>query len=217
MTTETTTFLLIRHAESAANAGNYFGSQSDSQLTEIGRAQARRLTAALAAASIDAVYASDLSRARDTVAAIAAARGLALTETPLLRERDMGAFTGLSFDDARARYPAIWARILARDPHVAPPDGESHHDLAARVATFLDGLAARHRGQVVAIGSHGGTIQHLARQLLGVTDLGIPLWIQSSNASTTRIDVYEPVPGVWAARLAYANRILPAGDEPILP
>jgi probable phosphoglycerate mutase len=213
----TTTFLLVRHAESAANAGAYFGSQSDSPLSALGVVQARALAEALAGAAIDAVYSSDLSRARDTVAAIAAARGLAVHETPLLRERHMGELTGQSFDDVRSRYPEVWVRLAARDPHVVPPGGESQHDLAARVARFLDGLPARHRGQVVLIGSHGGTIHHLVRQLIGIHDLSVPFWLAVENASVTRVDLTEPAPGVLAPRLTYVNRVLPFGDEPLLP
>jgi probable phosphoglycerate mutase len=213
----TTTFLLVRHGESEANAGGFFAGQRDACLTELGRAQAERLAAALRDAPIHAVYSSDLARARDTVAPLARALGLDITESNLLRERDMGAFAGVSIDSVRDTHPDIWAGMLVRDPDVAPPDGESHRELSARAARFLDGLAARHAGHTVVISSHGGLIQHLVRQLLGIEDLAVPLWVQTSNTGVTRIELYEAVPGVHAARLTYANRVLAAPGEPTLP
>ena len=212
-----TTFLVIRHAESVANAGGYFGSQSDSPLTELGWTQARALAMALQHASINAIYSSDLSRARCTVELLASHHGRVIHETPLLRERDMGELTGKSFDEARATLPELWARLVARDPTAKPPGGETQADLGARVERFLSGLLERHLGQVVVIASHGGTIHHLIRQLVGVHDLGIPMWLSVANASISRIDVIEPSHGVYARRLTYVNRIVPFGDEPMLP
>lgn len=212
--TRLATFLVIRHAESEANAGGYFASQSDSGLTELGQRQAAALAAALRNAPIHAVYSSDLSRARLTVAPIAAARGLAVVETPVLRERAMGEFTGMTFEDARDRYPEVWTKLVARDPYVAPPGGESHADLAARVRPFLRELVTRHTGQNVVLGSHGGTIHHLVRQLIGVHDLDLGFWLAVDNASVTRVDLTEPAPGVVTARLAYVNRVVSLEGRP---
>lgn len=212
-----TTFLIIRHAESVANAGNYFASQSDSPLSERGVRQVRALSEALARATIHAVYSSDLSRARLTVEPLARARDLPVIESVLLRERNMGAMTGLTFDQARERFPEVWARMVTRDPTVAPPGGESHLDLAARVRRFLDEVTARHRGQTVVIGSHGGTIHHLIRQLVGLHDGAHGVWFMVANASVTRVDLTEPVPGVVLPRLMYVNRVVPGDDQPLLP
>jgi probable phosphoglycerate mutase len=207
--------LLVRHAESAANAAQMFGSQSDSPLTERGRRQAARLAQALAHLRIDAVYSSDLSRARDTVAPIAAPRSLSVIERDALRERSVGALTGLSFADARARHPEAWEILTTRDPHGRPPGGESLVDLQARVGAVLDELTATHRGATILLGSHGGAIVAMTRYLLGVRSFDVSLALSVSNASVTRVDLIASG-HVALPRLVYANRVAPLDDEPLL-
>ena len=208
-----TTFLVVRHAESVANAEGYFGSQSDSPLSALGEAQAAALARALSKAPIDAVYSSDLSRARRTVEAIAAQQGLAIHETPLLRERSMGELTRMTFAAAQEKHPEVWARLVARDPHVAPPGGETHIELAARVARFLAETTPLHRGATVLIASHGGTIHHLVRQLLGVHDLALTFAMHVENASVSRVDLLERAGAPSVPRLLYVNRVVfPAAD-----
>lgn len=209
-----TSFLLVRHAESAANAAQIFGSQSDTKLTERGVRQSARLAAAMAHVHVDHVYSSDLSRARDTVLPIAQARGLSVHEREAFRERSVGALTGLSFDVAREQHPEAWKILTTRDPHGRPAGGESLHDLQARLAAALDALAETHRGQSVLIGSHGGAIVVMARYLLGVRDLDTPLAFTVSNASVTRID-WLPAPKGALPRMVYANRVAPLEDEPL--
>lgn len=203
-----TSFLLVRHAESEANAGAYFGSQSDSKLNDKGKLQVAALTAALRDLAIDAVYSSDLSRALDTVSPLAAARNLAVVATDRLRERAMGELTGLSFEQARERYPEMWRELVARTPTAAPPGGESHVDLYNRVAAVLDELAERHRGGVVLIGSHGVAINHMLRHLLGLHDHTLPVWFAVDNASVSRVDLHQRTSAV-APRLTYVNRVTP--------
>lgn len=202
-----TTVLVVRHAESAANAGAYFASQSDSPLSRRGEEQAVQLSRALARTAIDAVYSSDLIRARRTIEAVATARHLPIHQTELLRERAMGELTGLTFVDAEKRYPEVWAKLVARDPHAAPPGGESHVELAARVSGFLGGMLPKHRGGTVLLASHGGTIHHIVRQLLGVHDLTITFALHVENASVSRIDLHERAGEPSVARLVYVNRI----------
>lgn len=208
-----TSFFIVRHAESVANAGGYFGSQSDSPLSPLGEAQAASLARALSKARIDAIYASDLSRARRTIEAIAAQRALPIHETALLRERSMGELTGMTFADAAAKHPEVWTRLLARDPHVAPPGGETHVELAARVTRFLAEASALHRGRTVLVASHGGTIHHLVRQLLGVHDLALTFAMHVENASVSRVDLLARPGEPIVPRLLYVNRVAFDGPD----
>jgi len=78
-----TKFLLIRHGETEWNRELIFRGRSDIPLSAVGRRQAAQLAAALAHEPIAAIYASPLSRARDTAAAIALARK---SDSPALRD-----------------------------------------------------------------------------------------------------------------------------------
>lgn len=212
----TTSWLVVRHAESEANAAGYFASQSDSLLTERGHRQSDALAASLRDVGIDVVYSSDLSRAKATGAPLARALGHEVILTEVLRERHMGVFTGMTFEQAKREHPEVWSRLVARDPTVAPEGGETHVDLGERVRGFLSATAAKHRGRTILLVSHGVTIHHLVRQLMGVHDLALPLWLAVDNASVSRVDVLEPAAGVVVPRLAYVNRV-PAMEGRVIP
>lgn len=208
----TTTILLVRHAESEANAAQMFGSQLDSKLTERGLQQRDVLCNALANVRVEHVFSSDLSRARDTVRPIAESRGLVLAERVAFRERSVGELMGLSFREARERYPEAWLALVKRDPEVRPPGGESLLDLQERVGGALEAVIAECRGSSVVIGSHGVAIYAMVRYLVGLRDPRAPLVLSVNNASVTRIDLVEHE-GVVAPRLVYANRIAPGPSE----
>lgn len=70
---ETTTVIVLRHAEKAAEPAD------DPVLSPMGVARAERLAALLGSANVAAVYASDTRRAKQTAASLAARRGLSVT------------------------------------------------------------------------------------------------------------------------------------------
>lgn len=101
-----TTLLLIRHGQSEANLQGRFAGQYDSPLTELGHAQARRTAEFIAQNyAVDAVYCSDLQRARATGQHTAARLGLEVISDRGLREIYAGAWEGLPFERMNAEYP----------------------------------------------------------------------------------------------------------------
>src|SRR5436190_14632330 len=87
-----TTLLLARHGETDWNHARRWQGHADRPLTERGRAQAASLAERLADIALDAVYASDLQRARETAAVVAAKQGLEVIELRDLREVDVGSW-----------------------------------------------------------------------------------------------------------------------------
>jgi broad specificity phosphatase PhoE len=161
---------LARHGEVLhAVEGRFFG-HTDVALSPAGLAQATALGARLAAESIEAVYASDLLRAQQSAAPLAAARGTGVVAVPPLRELAMGRWEGLTFAEIRARDPELCDRWLA-DPFAMPfPEGEGLTDLRARALPALRRIVERHAGGRIAVIAHGGT----NRVILGEA-LGLPL------------------------------------------
>jgi broad specificity phosphatase PhoE len=162
--------VLVRHGESEGNRDGAFAGHSPSPLTALGRAQALRVAEALASSPPEAIYASDLRRALDTAAPLAAHLGMPVIARESLRERDMGAWVGRTFKDIEANHPDDWRRLVDRDPDHRPPGGESHRACGARVAAALDEILAAHpEGRVVVV-SHGVAMHHMLRHLLRVDD-----------------------------------------------
>jgi broad specificity phosphatase PhoE len=148
-----TTILLARHGETDWNLQRRVQGHSDTPLNETGRAQALALAETLDDAELDAVYASDLARARDTAQVVADRKGLPVTVLPELRERNFGTWEGLTDDEILARFPA--ARTASWG------DAETKEELAKRVLGALHQIAAAHPGGRVLIVTHGGPVRAL--------------------------------------------------------
>jgi probable phosphoglycerate mutase len=136
-----TTILLVRHGETVDNALQIMQGQTQGELNERGRGQARQVAGRLAQERIDAVVASDLHRAIQTAEIIAAPHNLPVETTKLLRERDWGSFTGRYIPDLRGE---TW-----------PDDIESEEALLQRARSFLLYITTTYPNKrVVAVG-HG--------------------------------------------------------------
>jgi broad specificity phosphatase PhoE len=196
-TMQPTRLILCRHGESEGNRDKRFGGHGPAGLTERGRAQAQATGARLQRRGADILYSSDLPRASQTADLIGQQLALAPQLTAALRERSVGIFTGLSFDEARERHPDEYSVLLQRDPSAAPADGESYLQCQARVATFLDQALSEHTGQSIIVVSH-----HLALHLAVMHILSLPLtaagpnvYIQIHNCALHRFEHYED--GNW--------------------
>ncbi len=151
--------LLIRHGETQWNReGRVQGYHADSPLTEAGRGQARALAARLARERVDALYASDTGRATETASPIGAATGLRIIHDAALRERNYGAFEGRTFAEVERDFPEEYETFRTRDPHYAPPGGESAAQFRDRVMAALERIAAEAAGKRVAVVTHGGVL-----------------------------------------------------------
>jgi len=152
---------LIRHAESSWNAHGRWQGWADPGLSARGREQAGALARRLGGAGIEALVSSDLRRARETAAVLAETLGLTPEVEPRLRERDLGAWSGLTTPQIAGRWPEAFARVRARDPGFRPGGGESLQQVAARAHQFLQALVERPGPARWALVTHGGLIRTL--------------------------------------------------------
>jgi broad specificity phosphatase PhoE len=161
--------LLVRHGESTWNAQSRWQGQADPPLSPFGERQAEDATVRLAqVAAVTAVWVSDLVRARRTGELIAQRLDLdAVREEPRLRERDVGAWSGLTRAEIEQRWPGY---LAARR---SPPDFEDDEALLERtcagLAAVVDGSDS---GDVVVV-THGGVIRTIERSL-GATPERLP-------------------------------------------
>ncbi|MBK1614401.1 phosphoglycerate kinase [Rubrivivax gelatinosus] len=162
-----TEFLFIRHGETDWNRQQRFQGHIDVPLNPTGQAQAERLAARLAAAPADAVYSSDLVRARQTAEPLARAWGRPLQLVPELREQSFGVLEGLELATIASVQPELWALWAARRADYTLPGGESVRDFSARVLVAVTRLAADHEGGRVAVVTHGGVLDMLWRHARG--------------------------------------------------
>ena len=156
--------VLLRHGRTGHNATGRIQGQLDVALDDVGRAQARAVAEVLADADPFRIVTSDLARAADTAAAIAERSGSPLVTDPRLREIDLGAWQGLTSDEARERFPDEHAAWRAGED-VRRGGGETYAEAGVRAATCVrDASADLPAGRTLIAVTHGGT----ARAALGV-------------------------------------------------
>lgn len=164
-----TTLYLVRHGRTDWNdAGRYQG-QADPPLNAEGRRQARALAQALRHVPFDAIYSSDLARARETAQALAEVTGLRVQLDPRLREIHQGEWEGLLARDIQARYPALWEQWHKAPLTVRLPGGETLQELEARFTAALEDISAVHPGGTVAVFLHKTAIALLRCRLRGLS------------------------------------------------
>lgn len=183
---EATRILAVRHGQTAWNADSRIQGHTDIALDDVGRWQAGRLAVALADEPLHAVYSSDLSRARQTAAPLAARVGLELRIDAGLRERGFGDFEGLSFAQIEQRWPAQAARWRRREPDFGPGGGEVLREFRARVVAAVERLARAHRGECIALVTHGGVLDLLYREAARLA-LDAPRTWELGNAGINRL------------------------------
>ncbi|MFZ9678959.1 MAG: histidine phosphatase family protein [Quisquiliibacterium sp.] len=182
-----TELIMIRHGVTAWNKERRFQGQIDIPLDDEGLRQAQLLGQSMAGAALAAVYASDLTRARQTAEPLASAIGLPVVAEPGLRERHYGAFEGRTWDELQREHAADFARWRAREPDFSlPGGGETLLALHDRVETTMRALAARHPGSSVVAVTHGGVLDCAYRIATGL-GMREPRQHDLLNASINRI------------------------------
>jgi broad specificity phosphatase PhoE len=129
-------------------------------LNDLGRRQASVLGQSLAARTepIASLWASDLSRARETSSIAGAAIGLRPLLDWRLREGNRGRWEGFAFEEIKASEPAPYAAWRAADQAFRFPGGESLQDLQDRVIAALTDIRAHGPLPALAV-CHGGAIR----------------------------------------------------------
>lgn len=192
-----THLFLVRHGESTGNAEQRFTGWMPVSLSERGLLQAQSAGLALVKhGPFDAILCSDLLRARQTAHAIARELSFPIEqiqERRQLRERDLGIFTGMTFEDAKQKHPDLWEPLMRREFAFTPPEGESNQQVSDRVQEALNEVVASYAGKRVLLVSHGIALSHLIRLLLRIDETHYPRWISfhSENASIHRILLRE--------------------------
>ena len=191
--------LVLRHGQSEWNAVRRWQGTADSPLTELGRDQATTTARVLAASGLDfgAIWTSNLRRASQTAAIIAAALRLPVPIVDVrLREADAGEWEGLTPEEIELRWPG-WL-----EAHHRPATFEPYPAVVDRATEALRDVAARtaaHGAPAALVVAHSGVARSLVRHLGGI-DSRIPnlggVWFTASvidgRSDLVLGDVFDP-------------------------
>ena len=158
---DTTDILLLRHGQTDANASGTLQGHLPTPLNRTGVQQAQRLADRLASwrPPLSVLVSSDLPRAAQTAAPIAAAGGLRVSYDPAWRERGFGLLEGKPVVNRE-----LWQ---VAGGEVDPPGAELAATFLGRVRDALLALASSQRGRsTVAVVTHGGPIRGVLKMLI---------------------------------------------------
>ena len=181
---------IVRHGETVWNREGRIQGHTDVGLSHRGLEQARMLAERLRPVRFDAAYASDLSRAADTAAAVLVGRDVPIYPTPRLREYHKGAFEGLTEGELRAKYPTEYPGYIAKDLDYAPEGGESTREVSERMSSVINGIKENHLNDTVLVVGHGGSLRAAMMALLGMS-LDANWRFLFGNCHLTIVDTYR--------------------------
>ncbi len=160
--------LLVRHGNTTLNSAQRFWGQTDVELGADGVRQAEQLRDRLATQQIDAIYASNLSRAIATAEIIASKHQTNIVTCDELVEINFGCIEGLTFEEIKQRHPEFAELLIHRSLETRFPGGESVSELNNRVSSFLVRLQKHKPKETILIVAHSGTLRLLLCDLLGI-------------------------------------------------
>jgi glucosyl-3-phosphoglycerate phosphatase len=226
--------VMLRHGQTGYNLGNRMQGQLDTDLSELGRAQAVAAAEVLGKLQPLRIVSSDLRRAYDTAVMLGERTGLDVQVDQRLRETHLGDWQGLTHTEVDVEAPG--ARLAWRDDATwAPHGGESRVDVAARsvplVAELVSGEpewgskseGAAEPGRPVVLVAHGGLIAALSAAILKLPVANWPIlggmgncsWVQlsghvddSADSDSDSLDVIRWRLDVWNASAQVSNDVL---------
>lgn len=160
------TFYIVRHGETEWNVKDLLQGQKDSNLTKKGIEQAKLLAKKFKNIKLDAIFSSDLIRAKKTAEIIALEHKIAVRTKEILRERNFGKLEGRREDEIKEELKDLFLKF-EKAKHEEKlkfryvPDMESDEELISRLITFLREIAVAYSGKTVLVVSHGGMMRTL--------------------------------------------------------
>jgi alpha-ribazole phosphatase len=186
---------LIRHGEPETDAQGRCYGRLDWGLSDRGQVQAQMAAQALSGEPLAAIYSSPRRRARQSAEFLGKAKGLAVEILEGLCEIDFGDFEGLTYEEIEKQYPTQYQSWMTRPTETHFPGGESFAQMQTRVIATTSKLCVRHRGESIAIVSHGGVNRIILAEALGMPPTHI-FRIAQRYAGLNLVVFYEGAPTV---------------------
>ncbi|MFH1427854.1 MAG: histidine phosphatase family protein, partial [Patescibacteria group bacterium] len=162
------TIYIVRHGQTDWNVKRLIQGESDIPINCAGKKQAEDLRSFFNGINIDAVFSSDLIRAKKTAEIITLNRKLTIKTTKLLRERRYGKFDGKTWEETKEIFET-WDKLDEKGRLTFRPakDYETDEETIGRFITFLRETAAVYPGKTVLIVSHGSIMRIALNHLSG--------------------------------------------------
>ncbi|MGY4690565.1 histidine phosphatase family protein [Salibacterium sp. K-3] len=158
---------LIRHGESEGNRTSKVQGAGDYDLSTKGKEQAEKLGESMADLSLDHFYCSDLTRARETAAAIEKRQLQKAIPSKDFREIYLGPLEGKTRDQIYEMYPQVRHKTILRS---GLEGTETDEEITIRCEKLYHLVKSIKEGENAAIVSHGGFLTIFLMYLLAGED-----------------------------------------------
>ena len=183
---------LVRHGATAANLQRPYvlqGNRVDNPLSETGKEQAKCVAEMLSAQPIAAVYCSEMARACETAAVIAARHGLTAKPVGNLQEIDVGKWEGRNWSEIEGNDAEAYRAFIAAPGTTPYHGGESYADVLARAEPVIRDILKRHAGESIVVVAHNVVNRAIVARLMGL-DLDLAKNIRQRNCGVNVIDYW---------------------------
>jgi alpha-ribazole phosphatase len=181
--------LIVKHLFSSASSQTY------DYLRDIHGLSAPRSDPENQDTRLQAVYCSDLNRAMKSAEIVAEPHSVKAVAVKDLRERNFGAWEGLTFAEIRERYPEEFRSWADNPLKFSPIDGESTIEARDRIVPALQEIMDRHRGEQIAIVAHGGVNRIILCHVIGMPLENI-FRIEQDHGAVNIIEFWDRYPVV---------------------
>ncbi len=183
--------LLVRHGETVWNQENRWQGQADTALSHVGYRQARQLGRQLGNANrqIEAIYTSDLCRARETAAILGKTLDVTPIETMAWREMDIGSWSGLTTAEVAERHQDEWERV--RNGEDLPRGGgETFRQFQQRILCSAAQFVRDHEGGQIIVVTHGGAVRALLLHCQGLAAQNFGKIEKIANTGVSEVSLF---------------------------
>ena len=179
---------LMRHGATDWNTKGRVQGWKDTALNELGLKQVRIATEALRNENIQAIYSSDLKRAKKSADIVSVALDLPVHSTKRLREMNFGKAEGVKKTDLEAKFSYTYQAFNdINNPErydIGYPDGETIGEVQQRFMKFIGKLLEEKKLQNVLIVTHGMLVRIF-------TEICLKKTIRLDNGSVLKITYDE--------------------------
>ena len=181
---------LVRHGQTDDNIKNLMQGWKDTPLNDQGRKQARALVSFFNDEQIDVVYASDLSRARETAQIIANSLHKEVYIDKQLREMYLGSWEGHSWQEIEAEFAYFFNKPENEKNALNIHSGESYIEFQLRAFQTFKKIVQLNSHKNIMIVTHGGVIREIIATIMKINQVqkdAIP--IRNCSVSMIEFDI----------------------------
>ena len=162
-------FFVVRHGETDWNKLGRFQGHTDISLNDRGLSQARETAVASEDWGYTAIYSSPLVRTVQVAEEIAKVTPMLVSQEPGLKELSLGDLEGVTGEEMRNDWPALFAAWRTEPEKMSMPNGESLGELRDRTWQVILDIEQKHSSDdSIVVISHNFAIRSIVNELLGM-------------------------------------------------